>query len=79
MCIFCNLRVWIGELLHASPCLLAHRGKMKRAVGQFTPYYWTNFQWGYTQSFTRFLFVFILAIIVSLGGNTMYRDTGAFE
>ena len=60
---------------------------MKRAVGQFTPYYWTNFQWGYTQSFTRFLFVFILAIIVSLGGsvkgewmgNTELGDTGAFE
>ena len=39
---------------------------MKRAVGQFTPYYWTSFQWGYTQSFKRFTFVFVLAVIVSL-------------
>ena len=45
------------------------RGKLKRAVGQFTPHSWENFQWGYTESLKRFLFVTAIIFFVSAGGR----------
>lgn len=49
-------------------CVCVHvcRGKLKRAVGQFTPYSWTVYQWGYTESFKRFSFVCVVIVIVSV-------------
>jgi phosphatidylserine synthase 2 len=47
------------------------KGKIKRAVGQFTPYYWTRYQWGYSESFTSFLFVLgtiVLWLLQELNG-----------
>ena len=64
--VLCMLSMAVPSSLTGCDCCILCRGKVKRAVGQFTPYYWTSFQWGYTQSFTRFIFVFVLAIIVSL-------------
>ena len=32
---------------------------------QFTPYSWTSYRWGYTQSLSRFIFVFAIVISVS--------------
>ena len=45
------------------------KGKLKRAVGQFTPYSWTTYQWGYTDSFKRFVFVCVLIVLVSIYGT----------
>ncbi len=42
------------------------RGKLKRAVGQFTPHSWDDFQWGYTDSFRNFFFVAGLTVFVSV-------------
>ena len=47
--------------------VLMSRGKLKRAVGQFTPYSWTSYQWGYSESLKRFSFVCIIVFIVSVG------------
>lgn len=41
-------------------------GKMRRVVGQFTPYNWTSFEWGYTKSFTNFVLVCFLIFLVSI-------------
>ncbi|XP_003385624.1 PREDICTED: phosphatidylserine synthase 2-like [Amphimedon queenslandica] len=52
------------------------KGKIKRAVGQFTPYNWEQFSWGYTTSFTRFVFVVILTIFFLLQElNVFYLKT----
>ena len=40
------------------------RGKVKRVVGQFTPYSWTHYRWGYFGSFKRFSFVCLIVIFV---------------
>ena len=40
------------------------KGKLKRAVGQFTPYSWTRYQWGYSDSLKRFVFVCGLIVMV---------------
>lgn len=40
-------------------------GKMRRVVGQFTPYNWTSFEWGYTKSFTNFVLVCFIICLVS--------------
>lgn len=45
------------------------KGKLKRAVGQFTPYSWTSYQWGYTDSFKRFVFVCGLIVLVSMASS----------
>ena len=45
---------------------LSHRGKLKRAVGQFTPHSWTQFKWGYMESFQQFFYVVLMSIFVSL-------------
>ena len=42
------------------------KGKLKRAVGQFTPYSWTSYQWGYSDSFKRFVFVCGLVVLVRM-------------
>lgn len=42
-------------------------GKMRRVVGQFTPYSWTSFEWGYTKSFTNFVLVCFIIFLVSTG------------
>ena len=49
------------------------RGKLQRAVGQFMPYSWTSFHWGYMENLYRWLviwFIILLCLIVDL--NTFY-------
>ncbi|XP_065911554.1 phosphatidylserine synthase 2-like isoform X2 [Dysidea avara] len=86
--IICNgLGIWLGMLtckyfsmkeyhwtgLWKIPSL---RGKMKRLVGQFTPYKWTSFEWGYTTSFQNFLLVCFLVFLWTLQElNVFYLKT----
>jgi len=39
---------------------------VKRVVGQFTPYSWTHYRWGYFGSFKRFSFVCLSVVFVSV-------------
>ena len=48
-----------------SQCCITFSGKVKRFVGQFTPYNWTSFEWGYTTSFQNFLLICFLVFLVS--------------
>lgn len=52
------------------------RGKIRRAVTQFTPYSWTPYRWGYTESFSRFCFVVVIVIFWLIQElNTFYLKT----
>lgn len=52
------------------------KGKLKRAVSQFTPHSWTHYRWGYTESFKRFCFVCIIATFCLVQEvNTFYLKT----
>ena len=50
-----------------------YKGKMKRVVGQFTPYSWVKFKWKASQNLYRWLFISFLAFMSLLAElNTFY-------
>lgn len=51
----------------------SYKGKMKRVVGQFTPYSWVKFKWMPTQNLYKWLFVSMLILMSLLAEmNTFY-------
>ncbi|KAL7753823.1 hypothetical protein RI367_000755 [Sorochytrium milnesiophthora] len=76
--LICN---WLGTYLGMKTCeffemrqyswrgmgeIRSYRGKMKRAVQQFTPRSWTKFSWGTTKSFRNYVAVIVLLVIILL-------------
>lgn len=52
---------------HAFKEIPTYTGKVKRALGQFTPYSWTQFNWEYTRDFSHFLMVTTIIIVFLQG------------
>ena len=83
--ILCNgLGIWLGMLtLHYLSVktyqwrslynIPTFKGKLKRAMGQFMPYSWTSFHWGYMENLYRWMVIWCIIIfwmIIEL--NTFY-------
>lgn len=51
---YLSMKTYEWRSLYRIPTL---KGKLKRAVGQFLPYDWTNFHWGYMDSFLRWIII----------------------
>ncbi|KNE64286.1 hypothetical protein AMAG_09316 [Allomyces macrogynus ATCC 38327] len=76
--LICN---WIGTVIGMKTCeyfamrhyswrgirhIKGYRGKVKRAVQQFTPHSWVRFEWGTTRSFGNYVGVLALLFFVLL-------------
>ncbi|KAI6658523.1 Phosphatidylserine synthase 2-like [Oopsacas minuta] len=49
------------------------KGKLKRAIGQFMPYSWTSFHWGYMESLYRWLVIWCIVLFwMVMELNTFY-------
>jgi len=64
-CIGCAALLYKRFCVLLPQCCITFSGKVKRFVGQFTPYNWTSFEWGYTTSFQNFLLICFLVFLVS--------------
>jgi phosphatidylserine synthase 2 len=72
-CEYLEMKSYHWRGLYKTPTI---RGKLRRAVTQFTPYSWTSYRWGYTESFTRFCFVVATVIFWELQElNSFYLKT----
>jgi phosphatidylserine synthase 2 len=58
-CEYLEMKNYYWRGLYKTPTF---KGKLRRAVTQFTPYSWTSYRWGYTQSLSRFIFIFAIVI-----------------
>ena len=69
-CEYLSMKKYIWTGVWNTPTI---KGKIKRVVSQFTPYSWTSYQWGYTESFKKFLFMcFIIVCWIVQDLNTFY-------